>query len=67
MSEELDCSEFNIIFKEYYNRLDAQVDFEKRFFEKTSNKWSEKDYFKEKAGKFVVLNKEKRAKMMKEA
>lgn len=23
MNEDLDCSEFNIIFKEYYNRLDA--------------------------------------------
>lgn len=32
--------------------------FEKRFFEKTGNKWIEKDFFVEKPGKFVIIKKE---------
>ena len=66
-SEEIDASQFQIKLYEDYSRQDAQANFEKRFYEKTSNKWSERDYFKEKGGKFVLLDKEKKRRVVKEA
>ena len=65
--KELDTSEFQTNIYEFYNRTDAQANFEKRFFDKTANKWVEKDFFKEKPGKFVLLNKEEKKKIMQEA
>lgn len=67
MGEDIDLSDSTVNFYEFYNRTDAQANFEKRFFEKTSNKWVDHDYFKEKPGKFVLLNKDKKVKQLKEA
>ena len=64
---ELDTSDFQTNIYDFYNRTDAQANFEKRFFDKTANKWAERDFFKEKPGKFVLLNKEEKKKIMKEA
>ena len=64
---ELDTSDFQTNIYDFYNRTDAQANFEKRFFDKSANKWVEKDFFKQKPGKFVLLNKEEKKKMMKEA
>jgi uncharacterized protein YkuJ len=47
--------------------LDAQANFEKRFYEKSGNRWVEKDFFKQKPGKFSLENKEKKEQEMKEA
>jgi hypothetical protein len=30
---------------EYFNKYDAMVEFESLFFDKTSNKWSDRKYF----------------------
>lgn len=40
---------------DYFNMFDAMVYFERMFFEKTGNKWSTKDSFKEKPGKYVMV------------
>lgn len=37
------------------------------FHHKTQNKWAEKDYFKQKPGKFKLLNKEQNKKLLEEA
>lgn len=66
-SEEVAASSFQIKLFENYSRQDAQANFEKRFYEKTGNKWSERDYFKEKGGKYVLLDKEKKRQVLKEA
>lgn len=59
-AEEYDASDFKINEAEYYNKADAQANFEKRFFEKTGNKWAQRDFFKEKPGKYVLENKDKK-------
>ncbi len=41
--------------------------FQKKFFEKTSNKWQDREYFREKAGKFVLQDKAKKKQIMQEA
>ena len=40
---------------EHFNKLDAIGDFEKRFFKRTENKWTERDNFKEHTGKFILV------------
>ena len=45
---------FIYITKDFFNKADAQTVFEKKFVEKTGNKWADRDYFKEKAGKFQM-------------
>jgi poly [ADP-ribose] polymerase len=40
---------------EFYNRTEARVAFEQRFFEKTHNNWEDKDYFQEKPGKYSLV------------
>jgi hypothetical protein len=32
--------------------------FESRFFEKTSNKWADREYFQAKPGKHILMRKE---------
>lgn len=34
------------------------ADFEKKFFQKTSNKWIEKNLFQQKPGMFGIMNRE---------
>ena len=41
--------------------------FEKRFMEKTANKWNDRDYFRQKPGKYCLMNKEKKKKELDEA
>ncbi len=52
---------------DHFNMANAKADFEKRFQEKTGNKWSERDFFKEKPGKFKLLDKVKKKQQIKEA
>ena len=40
---------------EHFNKVDAIGDFEKRFFKRTENKWTERDNFKEHTGKFILV------------
>ena len=42
---------------EFFNLTEAEKKFEEKFYKLTGNKWSEKDYFKEKPGKYKLLNK----------
>jgi len=65
--QEFDASTFVKRIDEFFNMPDAIDRFEKGFLEKTCNKWSEREYFQEKPGKFVLQNKEKKQKMIKEA
>ena len=39
---------------EYFNKLDAMSNFEKKFLHYTDNSWNERDYFQPKQGKFVI-------------
>jgi len=65
--ENMDLSDFKTEIFEHYNKIDAEKNFEKRFFERSSNKWAEREYFKEKEGKFKLFNPDKKIKMIKEA
>mmetsp|Transcript_22911 Transcript_22911/g.35233 ORF Transcript_22911/g.35233 Transcript_22911/m.35233 type:complete len:159 (-) Transcript_22911:988-1464(-) len=65
--EEIDAEEFTKKIFEFYNLHDAVSTFEKKFVEKTSNKWGEREFFRQRQGKFNLENKEKRKKEMKEA
>ena len=65
-TEDIDTQDFKTEIKEFYNRNDSAAHFEKRFFEKSGNKWADRDYFKEK-GKFKLLVKGKFQKILKEA
>lgn len=67
LEDEIDTSELSFKFEEFFDRIQAQAKFEKLFFQKTSSKWTEKDYMKQKPGKFKLLNKEQNKKMVKEA
>ena len=58
---------FNYITNDFFNKADAQTVFEKKFVEKTGNKWADREYFKEKAGKFQMWNKTKKKELLKEA
>ena len=65
--DEYDSSNFSKTFDEFFNKADAQARFEKKFFEKTCNKWIDREYFKEKPGKYVLQSKDKKQKILKEA
>ena len=41
---------------EYFNKVDAQANFEKKFTQWTDNTWIERDYFQPKQGKFTIGN-----------
>lgn len=43
---------------EFYNRHDALGAFEKKFYEKTANKWMERERFQIKPGKYVLFKKD---------
>ena len=58
--DEYDASNFSKAFDEFFNKADAQAKFEKRFLEKTCNRWAEREYFKEKPGKFILQSKDKK-------
>ena len=60
-------SKFNILTNDFFNKADAQIVFEKKFLEKTGNKWGDREYFKEKPGKFLIQNKNKKKELLKEA
>ena len=53
-AEEYDASEFKINEYEFFNRADAVQNFEKRYQDKTANKWAQREFFKEKPGKYVL-------------
>ena len=44
---------------EYFNKVDAIANFEKKFANWTENTWAERDYFQPKQGKFVIGNAER--------
>lgn len=67
MEDEIDTSSLNCKHEEFYDRVEAQAHFEKVFFKRTANKWTEKDYLKQKPGMFKILNKEQNRKLIKEA
>lgn len=52
---------------DFYNISEAEAKFEEKFHYYTGNKWSEKDYFKEKTGKYKLLDKFKKKQQIKEA
>ena len=41
---------------EYFNKVDAMTNFEKKFTLWTENTWIERDYFQPKQGKYVIGN-----------
>ena len=41
--------------QEFFNRYDAMVEFENKFYEKTANKWKDREYFQQKPGKFLLI------------
>lgn len=45
---------------DFFNISEAEAKFEDKFHHYTGNKWSEKDYFKEKTGKYQLLDKFKK-------
>ena len=45
---------------DFFNMSEAEAKFEDTFRQHTGNKWSEKDYFKEKPGKYKLLDKHKK-------
>lgn len=65
--DEIDTSQLNTKQEEFYVKVEAQAHFEKLFFNKTANKWTDKDYLKQKPGKFKILNKEQNRKLINEA
>ena len=44
---------------DYYNKVDAISNFEKKFMQWTENAWMERDYFQPKHGKYVIGNAER--------
>lgn len=40
------------------------VDFEQKFYEKTANKWKDRDYFQQKPGKYILQRKEQDKEMI---
>ena len=48
----------------YFNRVDAIADFEKKFTYYTENRWTERDFFKPKLGKYVYVSAEKEKEKM---
>ena len=49
---------FNTNVKEFFNKFDAMVDFESRFHQKTSNRWSDRSYFQQKPGLYMMIRKD---------
>ena len=43
----------------YFNKVDAMSAFEKKFTANTDNKWTERDFFRPKLGKYVYVSAEK--------
>lgn len=41
--------------QEFYGRYDAIAHFEKKFYEKTNNKWTDRDHFQQKPGKWALV------------
>lgn len=44
--------------QEFYGRYDAIAYFEKHFYEKTNNKWTTKEFFQQKPGKWSLVKKD---------
>ena len=44
---------------DYFNKVDAIANFEKKFAQWTDNVWIERDYFQPKQGKYVIGNAER--------
>lgn len=44
------------VTKDFYELEKASADFDKRFIEKTGNKWADREFFEEKPGKFAIVD-----------
>ena len=49
---------FTTTVKDFYNKYDATVEFEQLFMKRTSNKWSDRAYFQQKPGMYLLIRKE---------
>jgi hypothetical protein len=52
--DQYDADDYTRKINDFFNKADAVASFEKIFREKTGNKWADREYFKEKAGKFTI-------------
>ena len=50
---------------EFFNNYDAMVEFEKKFQEKTGNKWKKREFFEQKPGKYILFNREQEKELTK--
>lgn len=41
------------------------AEFEKRFLDKTGNKWKNRDFFQQKLGKYINMNREQEKELIK--
>ena len=41
--------------QEYYNKFDAMAEFERTFYKKTKNKWTERMHFKQHPNKYMMI------------
>lgn len=48
----------------YFNKVDAIAAFEKKFTANTENKWTERDFFKPRIGKYIYVSAEKEKEKM---
>ena len=44
--------------KDFFNKYEAMLEFETVFLAKTQNKWSERAYFKQKPGLYMLIRKD---------
>lgn len=57
-SGKLSSETFNAWVHEFYDRYEAMADFEQLFYKKTGNKWTERAFFKQKPGMYMLIRKE---------
>lgn len=51
----------------FFNKVDAMSDFEKKFQQKTENKWSEREFFVPHLGSYVIMSAEKEKQKLQQA
>lgn len=44
--------------KDFFNKFDAIASFEEKFFERTGNKWQDRESFSQKPGKYSLVKSE---------
>lgn len=54
----LASQKFNTTVKDFYNKYDAMVEYEQLFLKKTANKWSERQYFQQRPGQYILIRRE---------